>query len=487
MEQQLVSSDSINHRPVAHTKTIFWLVSVSAVVLFLASSIRHILFQSAAFDLGYFDQAIYLISQGQPPIVSFWGFHFLGGHADWILYLLAPLYKLYPSVFWLFAIQAIALASGAIPAWQLAKQAGVKPDPAVAIAVTYLLYPLVFNINLFDFHPEVMALPVILAVVLAARQNQPVRFALGTLFILGCRDALSLTVAAMGLWLLLIEKKRLCGAIALLTGTAWFLIATQILIPHFRPLGVEAVFRYAGLGSSVLEIAKNVFLQPGLLLNRLFSLPNLGYLCLLLVPALWGLSVKHLAPLLAAVPQLTMNLLTVYQPQKDLSHQYSVPILPFLLLTVIASVAANKSWIRHRQDIILWSLIGFLALANFVFFGNRFLTKLDTWQATREAIAQLEATGQTTGSVLTNPQTAPHLTHRPIVQLAIDQFKTATLNNFSYVLLDTRHPGKNCSNECMPSLLSQLQQGSTYQLTYQRDDVYLFVRNLNVKPTARVF
>ena len=469
---QLGLSDSNKSRHATEAKTIFWLVGVSAIVLFLASGIRHILFQSAAFDLGYFDQAIYLLSQGKPPIVSFWGFHFLGGHADWILYLLAPLYKLYPSVFWLLALQAIALSFGAIPVWQLAKQAGVKSGPAVAIACSYLLYPLVFNINLFDFHPEVMALPVILWVILAARKDQPTGFTVGVIFILGCRDALSLTVAAMGVWLLLVEKKRLCGAIALLLGTAWFLIATQVIIPHFRPLGVEAVARYTGLGDSVLDIAKNLFLQPGLVLSYLLTLPNLEYLFLLLVPVLWGLSPQHLAPLLAAIPQLAMNLLTASQPQKDLTHQYSVPILPFLLLVVIASVAANKSWIQSQRGMMVWSMICFLALAKFTYFGDLYLTKLDTWQATRAAIEQI----QTTGSVLTNPQLAPHLTHRLIVRLVSNQLNPATLDDFSYVLLDTRHPGSSCSKTCSDGLLNQLQQSPTFQPTYQQDGVYLFTK-----------
>ncbi len=474
MDQQLDSSNSTNDRVSSHAKTVGWLVGIHAAILFLASSIRHVLFQSAAFDLGYFDQAIYLISRGQPPIVSFWGFHFLGGHADWILYLLAPLYKLYPSVFWLFAIQALALSLGAVPAWQLAKQAGLKPDQAVAIALVYLLYPLVFNINLFDFHPEVMALPVFLAVVLAARQQRTLWFTVGIIFILGCRDALSPTVAAMGLWLLLVEKKRLCGAIALFAGTAWFLIATQVLIPHFRPAGVEAVFRYAGLGDSVLEIVKNLIFQPGLVFSRLFTLPNLEYFCLLLAPVIWGFSFKHLAPFIAAVPQLAMNLLTLYQPQKDLVHQYSVPIVPFLLLVVIAAVAAKKSWIQSSRNIILWSMICFLALAKFGYFGDRYLTKVDTWQATRDAIAKI----QTTESVLTNPQTAPHLTHRSLVRLISNEFNTATLNDFNYVLLDVRHPGIGCSRSCITQLLSQLQQSSAFQSTYQRDDVYLFTKKI---------
>ncbi|XGW00505.1 MAG: DUF2079 domain-containing protein [Leptolyngbya sp. BL-A-14] len=470
MEQPFDPLGSTRDRVTSQAKTIVWLIIVSATILFLSSSIRHLLFQSAAFDLGYFDQALYLISQGQPPIVSFWGFHFLGGHADWILYLIAPLYKLYPSVFWLFGLQAIALAMGALPVWRLAQQAGVKANQAVAIAVAYLLYPLVFNINLFDFHPEVMALPVFLAVVLAARQHQPLRFTLGVIFILGCRDALSLTVAAMGLWLLLVEKKRLCGTIALVLGSVWFLIAVQIIIPHFRPLGVEAVTRYAGFGNSVLDIAKNLILQPGLVLQHLFTLPNLEYLCLLLLPLFWGLSSQHLAPLLAAVPQLAMNLLTVNQPQKDLVHQYSVPILPFLLLTAIASLAANKSWIRSQRGIMVWSAIGFLALAKFNFFGGFYLTKLDTWQATRDAIAQVKPAT----SVLTNPQIAPHLTHRSNLQLLSNQFDVAMINEFNEVLLDSQHPGSNCSKECNDRVLDRLQQSPLFKLIYQRDGVYLF-------------
>jgi len=42
--------------------------------------------------------------------------------------------------------------------WHLARHAGLTVQQAVAMAMVYLLYPLVFNVNLFEFHPEVMAL-----------------------------------------------------------------------------------------------------------------------------------------------------------------------------------------------------------------------------------------------------------------------------------------------------------------------------------------
>ena len=79
------------------------LVAIATIVLFACSSFRHSLFQSTAFDLGIFDNAIYLISQGQEPIVSFRGLHILGDHAAWMLYPLALLYAVIPDVHWLFA------------------------------------------------------------------------------------------------------------------------------------------------------------------------------------------------------------------------------------------------------------------------------------------------------------------------------------------------------------------------------------------------
>jgi uncharacterized membrane protein len=53
-----------------------WMLCGSALILFGCSSLRHALFQSNAFDLGLFDQAVYLISQGQPPIVAMAGVSF---------------------------------------------------------------------------------------------------------------------------------------------------------------------------------------------------------------------------------------------------------------------------------------------------------------------------------------------------------------------------------------------------------------------------
>jgi uncharacterized membrane protein len=430
--------------------------------------------------LGIFDQAVYLISQGQPPISSFLGFHILGDHAAIIFYPLALLYKIYPTVYWLLLVQAIALASGALFTNLIARQAGLTTRQAIAIAVVYLLYPLVFNVNLYDFHPEVIALPALLGSILSARLAKFGWFCFTIFLVLGCKAVLSLTVAAMGVWLLVFEKKRLCGAIAVLSGIVWFAIATEVIIPFF---GGEAasvtrhISRYSYLGNSFAEIVQNLLFNPNLVLGKIFSLDTLEYLALLFAPVIWGIAPRHLLPLIGAIPTLMLNLLADASQQRNLVHQYSLPILPFLLVVVIQTVAAGQGWIQKPRTIILWSLVAFFALGKYGYFWTIYLDSLDTWQATRQAIAQV----QTQGGVYTTAEIASHLTHRPLIEFTDVNSPPADLTKFEYILLNVRHPGWLSNRDFAINLINQLKNTKQFQLSYQQDEVYLFVKNSSVR------
>lgn len=461
--------------------TLGLMVGISGLIFFACSSFRHALFESTAFDLAIFDQAIYLISLGQPPISSFLGFHILADHAAWLLYPLGLLYKIHPDVHWLFAVQAAALAVGILPVWGLARQAGLNEPQAATMASVYLLYPLVFNINLYDFHLDVIAPTALLWAVLAARLNQVGWFVFCIVLVLGCKGAFSLTIAAMGVWLLLFERKYLCGTIALSIGVAWLLIVTQVILPTF---GGDAAtverfsWRYGELGNSLAEIAKNFVLKPELMLGKIISLETLKYLFKLFLPVLWGVSFQCLAPLVSAIPVLLLNILAHPDAsQRDLVYQYSLPVLPFLLIVVISSLAKGKAWLANRRAIILWSVVIFLYFSHVRSFKNTYLSSLDTWQATREAIALVKPQG----SVLTTDRIAPHLSQRPLInQLfqvvppVLGNAQPANVTEWKYILLNVRYPGWSNTPEYLTSIISKLKNDKLFQLRYQRDDVYLF-------------
>ncbi|MEB3884735.1 DUF2079 domain-containing protein [Lyngbya sp. CCY1209] len=469
------------------------MMAIAFVVLFAASSLRHNLFQSTAFELGIYDQVVYLISRGEPPISSFLNIHHMGNHAAWAVYPLGILYWIYPSVYWLFLVQAISLAAGVWPTWGLARLAGLDRRVSAAVAAAYLLYPVVFNINLFDFHPEVMAGPALLAAILAARCDRTLWFTVAIIWILGCKDALSLTVIGMGFWLYFCEKKRRCGAIALFLGTVWFAIAVGVIIPYFKEGGGPGgVGRYTYLGDSIPEIIINLVFKPKRVLERVFSPDSLEYLALVFSPVIFWLSPRHLSPLVATVPVLAKNMLSDIQAQRDLIHQYSVPIVPFLMVAIIATLAEGKGylgkylWVWFWRDrsiqcigsfnynlhklIVVWSLIGFVSLAKFGYFWSIYLEEIDTWSASGNAVARVYPDG----SVLTTANLAPHLTHRRAIEFTNSDAKIPDLTQFDQVLLNLRHPGWRSSREFANFLFENLQNSDDFEIQYSQDDVYLF-------------
>lgn len=448
-----------------------WAIAISTLILFLASSVRHALFQSS-FDLAIFDNAIYLISRGQQPFVTFRGLHILGDHAAWIIYPLALLYKIYPDIHWLFFLQALSLAIGALPLWYLSRATGLKFSQSKTIVLAYLLYPAIFNVNLFDFHPEVIAVPAIFGAILAVKRDCLGWFVAAIILILSCKAVLALTVIGMGVWLLVSKYRYSYGIIALILGCGWFAIATQLIIPAFSGGEAAAVDRYGYLGDSVLDIAKNLIIKPDLVLGKAFSLDSLAYLLLLTIPLWWGLSPLHLTSLVPATPILLINLLSESSAQRNLVHQYSLPIIPWLFLSVIMAMNSKHVWLKSQRNILIWSAVAFLALAKYGYFGSIYLQTQDTWSATSQAIAQIDSRG----GVLTTTDIAPHLTHRPLLGLTDRDFDPEELEKFAYILLNLRHPGWGSSPEIAEALLAKLKQASTFELKFQQDDVFLFTR-----------
>lgn len=445
------------------------IIAISILILLISSIARHELFNSGG-DLAFFDQCVYLISQGKNPISSVLGFHALADHAAWILYPIALLYKIYPTVYWLFLVQSLSLSLGAIPAYFLSIDAGLKESQAIVIVVIYLLYPLIYNANLLEFHPDTIAVPALFMAILAARKQKIVWFCASVIVILGCKAVLSLTVAAMGVGLLLFEKRQLYGIIAIATGIAWFLISNKIIIPFFghdAALINRHLYRYSYLGNSFSETLKIILFQPKLIFSNIFSLINLEYLFYLFVPVIWGLRPKYMIYMIAAIPCLALNLLADHPSQKNLIWHYSLPIIPFLTLSLIAYVATHQNFIKRKKAIILWSLFWFFALGKFGFFTGKYLKNLDNLQATKEAISLVK----TQNSVLTTDIIVPHLTHRELISF---KYNINELNNFHYILINVRNPGLAVSKADYNNLVNQLKTNSELKLKFQKDDVYLF-------------
>ena len=454
------------------------LIALSSLVLFSFSSLQLWLFR-AGNDLGFFDQLVYLLSQGKTPVSTLLeGVHLVGDHGAIILYPLALLYAIYPSIYWLLAVQAIALASGAVPLYALSR-ASVSVGYARAIAVCYVLYPAIFNINFYtEFRPETIAVPALLWAVLAAKKRNSFQLAIAIIIVLSCKEAMSLTVVGLGLWLI-ISKRRWYGLGCIVAGTVWFIFAAMYLIPTFRGgYQMAGTWHYESLGTSLTEIALKVLTNPQIFLSRALAGDRLFYYLLLILPIILGLHWRKISTIIPALPMLGLNILADFPRQRDLIHQYSLPIIPFLFIWLIASIVYltkhhQRRWLSPRL-LIIWSVVAWLALAKYGYFWTRYAPLFSNVAAVREAVSLVEPDAR----VLTSGYIAPHLSHRQVLMLLGNaNAETVKQHDIDTVLIAYQHLGLATSNTVAEQTIEELLKSSKFDLVYQQQDVFLLKKN----------
>lgn len=454
------------------------LMAIASVVFLAASSFRLAVFRAGT-DLGFFDQLIFLLSQGANPVSSILeGVHLIGDHAAFVLYPIGLLYFIYPDVHWLLAIQAIALVAGVIPVYALSINAGLSVNYARAVAVCYALYPGLFNINFYtEFRTETIAVTSLLWAVWAFKTERYTRGAIAVIITLLCKEAMSITVVGLGFWLWLERKQFMAGLLCILASIGWFLLAAVYLIPNFR--GGEQMagtWHYGSIGDSLSGIALKVLTQPQLLLSRAILPDRLFYYLLLLLPIAIGLHWRKIGALIPALPMLGLNILADYSGQRDLIHHYSLPIIPFLFVWLIDSLGYLKRynyrrWLTRRL-LIVWSIVGFLALAKISYFWTRYLPLMSNAGAVRNAIDLVEPGD----GVLTTGFIAPHLSHRPTIKLLEGNWDLAQLEKYDIdtVLIAMQHLSAATPVEQAIATKTRLENSPKFDLIYHQQDVFLF-------------
>jgi uncharacterized membrane protein len=460
------------------------LVTVTTVVFLFFSSWRLALF-GAGLDLGFFDQLLYLQSQELPPISTLIeGVHLIGDHAAFILYPLSLFYIIKPDVHWLLFIQAFSLASGAIPIYLIAQNNNLTNNICQALAISYVLYPALFNINFYtEFRTETIAVPVFLWAIWAVEKNN---FFWVTVFILGgllCKDTMSFTVIGFGLWLL-VKRKINYGLFYIFLGVIWFAIVVIYILPNFRvgevTAGISAgMTYYSSLGNSFSELVINIFTNPLIIIKRALISDRLFYYLLLVLPIILGLSLKKITFFIPALPMLLLNILSDDGRVRDLIHQYSLPIIPFLFAWLTYSIIdiykyKTRKWLSSRV-LITWAIIAFFALAKYGYFPVRYFPLIPYNQDVKIAIKMIDHQA----SVMTSSYIANHLSHRKIITTIPRDNSWEKINSSSleYILISRKHLDYPITVEQINNLIDLLEESMDYNLVYQNKEVFLFKSN----------
>ena len=421
------------------------------------AALRHALLQSNSFDLGLFDQWVWLISRGLAPVSSQSAdLHLLTDHGAWLLYGLAPLYALLPTVQWLLALQALSLAFTAVPLWILARDAGLPQGLRWTVCGLWWLQPVVFNTNLFDFHPEVLAMPLLVALVIAGRRQWIGAWAGLILLILGCRDGLALVTLGLALEQAVRRRWRLAG-LGLGLSLGWLALLNGWLYPLLtaRYPGVNAgASRYSYLGDSIGAIALGLIQHPQRILGHVDWAGAAVYLLLLALPLLPFWRRASLPILLAAVPLIAVNILSESGAQRSLVHHYS---LPLAVIGVVAALdgLASEGMRRVPWRRIAWAAACWAALAKPWFFTGPYLGRLALVPESRSALALVKPGD----AVATTSYLAPHLSGRRVVLFPAasdgDLEALERRRGINLLLLNPQEPGWASDGALQRSLLEQ--------------------------------
>ena len=303
-----------------------------AALLGTACYLRFESFQYTDFDLAVHSQSLNNMLRGSLDC-SILGIPYFGNHMAVILYLVAPLYAVFPSPVTLLLLQSLVLAAGSIAVFIYAKQRLSFPLPAV-LAACYLMYPPLIYMNLYEFHPVALASTFLLFALLTYQKKHFRWYMAFLVLAMACQENISLIVIMLGLKSLVDRRPAKWSAVPVISGVLWFAACILWIMPRMNP-GIVPFHRiYSQFGGSLTEIAVNILRDPLGALRFAAAPSKLLYLASLLLP----LALTPLAApleLLPALPALAQRLLSVRESETTILFHYQAELIPFIFTAAV--------------------------------------------------------------------------------------------------------------------------------------------------------
>ena len=437
-------------------------------------------FGTFGFDMGIYDQGIWLVSRFKEPFVTVRGLNYFGHHVNLITLVLVPFYWLGAGPHFLYLFETFAMAAGAIPIWLLTSDKTGNRWAALVPAGAYLLYPALEWINWWHFHPDALIItPLLFAWWLASRKKWR-WFVVALVCALLAKEDAALAVIVMGV-VMAIRGERKWGGRTVIAGAAWFLICTRIIIPIANNGGSPFYEEFfPDFGHSMFAIAWTMIRHPSRIYRVAFLADRMTYYRQLLIPVAL---MPFAAPLLLAVggPQILVNVVSLHSPTHDIHYHYSsIPIVAIFLATVevYALLVRRGGWVRGLAvGVLIVSSVG----SNIAWSPSPIGRAYDDgyWVASYPRHAAVKAALK-----LVNPSDAvtathyivPHLTHRVQIYEFPNPFVVANWGangenppdpkSSDVLVLDTTVNGG--SDELYERLVAPT---GPYRIVFERDEV----------------
>jgi uncharacterized membrane protein len=324
---------------------LWFIVLIALLMTAWLSLARFNAFTLRAFDLGTISQAIWSASQGKPLLFTTEGYTLsrLARHVELFYFFIAPVYALVPSPRTLLVIQAGLYAAGAFPVYHLALRRLQQRWAALALAATYLFYPVALTAVLFDFHGDTLAMPLLLFALDALDRQAWRWYAFWLALALACKFYVAVPVAALGVMLWL-QGKRPVGGLTAAAALGWGMLAFLVIRPLFAPPETAALLE--ATASSYLNY---YFGQLNLADTAVIRLANVVIVSATSLLLIWR-APGWLLPVAAVVLPVAFS--SGPGPSYDYRYHHYALAVPFLLAGMIYGAAAfrQEAIVSGRPD-----------------------------------------------------------------------------------------------------------------------------------------
>lgn len=204
-------------------------------VLAALSAATYLGYNAGMLDLGNMSQAIWSVTQGQPLVFTSEDgpTSRLAVHVEFIYYLFALPYALWPSPLLLLIAQAVLFVLGALPVYRLALRNTDSRFAARCLTLIYLFYPVAQTAVLFDFHGDTLGMPLLLFALDALDRQRWPMFGLWLVLALLCKFYVAVPVVLLGPLIGWLYGRWRVGLLTSAGGVLYGILTFFIVRPFF--------------------------------------------------------------------------------------------------------------------------------------------------------------------------------------------------------------------------------------------------------------
>jgi len=419
--------------------------------------------------------------------------HIFGTHLNLILFPVALLFLIWPSVNVLILLQSIIIASAIIPLGLLGRKKTGSSFVGIAAAVGFFFYPAIQMGQDWGFVVDLWGTSFLIWAFYFLEIRRPILFLSFCVLAMSCKEVLAIAVFGIGVWAWINHKKRALGVGTLCFSLCWF-IAAVVMKTHFN-MGVDVHEGFLKQLFSLLGNPKELiiyFFNP----RRVFTFIQIGFpfgflflgCPLLLLLSLPFMAVQFLNPAISVV-----------------KFYYFAPVVPFLVVGTLYSVDRIRRFFSDPRKVL--SILSVFVILNsvglYLFYNPFNYVSQRTWLAHtdtphRKMVRNVVSRIPNDATVSITPELRSLISERKyhyifprgrvrgtlLNAFSLEPFENPVLRDADYVVIDLQQPSHS---EIPPQnwRIQELFNNNKYGIVFCDDGLVIFKRSKDRKEGLR--